>query len=102
MNQLLKDKKISAKEFAKSVGVHEMSVSRWKKTAHLSTDVIEQITTALDMEFVEFFLTPETLADLCNISPGMLEICKEIEKMPPVSQKKFIRHMLTGIDLLSG
>lgn len=72
---------LSQKEFADKIQTHPQTVSRWVKNAHLSTDVLEKVCQALDIELWEFFVEEQALDEKYGIPKEYRELIKEVLRL---------------------
>ncbi len=105
IKELLKLKGMNQNELAVKIGIHPQSVSRWINSSYLSTEVVEKVCQALDLEIIDFFLKdPKQLENYTPswIKPEQLELIKKLNSLPEEKQVELVKAFLAVVEVAGG
>lgn len=97
IKELLEERNMKQKKFAQLAGVSPVQVSRWINSIHLTTEVIETVCKALDIEMIQFFFKTEDLAQSLKISSLALEMARQIDKLENEKQKELLKATIENL-----
>lgn len=101
LEEILNLREMKQVDLSRMLDIPQSTISGWKPLKHLNLDNIIKICRALDMPLYEFFMSENDKKDYFKIDPLLLGMCRRIEKLEKEKQLKFIKHIETGLDLIS-
>jgi transcriptional regulator with XRE-family HTH domain len=100
LKELIDKSGFRQKEIAEKVGVTPANISQWVTKAYPPLEGIEKVCEVLNISLAEFFVGGKDLKEVYGVNPKLIEMCRKIEQLSQEKQIKFLKHVLSGIDLL--
>ena len=98
LKTMMKDLGWKQIDLARNTGIPPVQINRWVNSSHLDTGAINIIMESMNKELWEFFISKKEIAELCNITPVMLDIARLIEKLPNDFQEKILNIIDSVLD----